>query len=119
MLTSIHNVATIYDALGRYGEAEPLFLKAVDARRRVLGVEHPLTARTLDRLASMYMKQQRYAEAESAFLAAYLGYAKSRGENADTWRVVRSLVEMYVATGQPTKAAEWQAKLPKEPSPKP
>ena len=66
----------------------------------------------------MYMKQQRYAEAESAFLAAYQGYAKSaNGENANTWRVVRGLAEMYVATGQPTKAAEWQAKLPKEPSP--
>ena len=88
--------------------------------RRVLGGEHPQTARTLDSLASMYMKQQRYAEAESAFLAAYTGYAKSAGgENADTLRVTRSIVEMYVATGQPTKAAEWQAKLPKEPSPKP
>ena len=71
-------------------------------------------------LLSMYMKQQRYAEAESAFLAVYAGYAKSAGgENADTLRVTRSIVEMYVATGQPTKAAEWQAKLPKEPSPKP
>ena len=120
MLTDLHNLATIYNALGRYGEAEPLFLKAVDARRRVLGGEHPQTARTLHMLASMYMKQQRYAEAESAFLAAYPGYAKSaNGENANTWRVIRSLAEMYVATGQPAKAAEWQAKLPKEPSPKP
>ena len=119
-LTGLHNLAAIYNALGRYGEAEPLFLKVVDARRRVLGGEHPLTARTLYMLASMYMKQQRYAEAESAFLAAYQGYAKSaNGENANTWRVVRGLAEMYVATGQPTKAAEWQAKLPKEPSPKP
>ena len=119
-LMVLHNLATIYDELGRYGEAEPLYLKAVDAKRRVLGGEHPETARTLDKLASMYVKQQRYAEAESTFLAAYPGFAKSAdGENADTWRVVRSLAEMYVATGQPTKAAEWQAKLPKEPSPKP
>jgi tetratricopeptide (TPR) repeat protein len=119
-LTDLHNLATIYDALGRYGEAEPLYLKAVDAKRRVLGSEHPGTARTLVKLASMYMKQQRYPEAESAFLAAYLGYAKNvGGENADTRRVIRSLAEMYVATGQPTKATEWQAKLPKVPSPKP
>ena len=89
------------------------------ACERVLGSEHPQTAMTLRALASMYMKQQRYAEAESAFLAAYEGYAKSAyGENAGTWRVVRGLAELYVATGQPTKAAEWQAKLPKEPSPK-
>ena len=97
-----------------------MFLKVVDARRRVLGSDHPQTAMSLRVLAALYMKQQRYAEAESALLAAYPGYAKSaNGENADTWRVVRGLAEMYMATGQPTKAAEWQAKLPKEPSPKP
>ena len=106
--------------MGRYGEAEPLYLKAVDAKRRVLGGEHPLTARTLYSLAVMYMEQQRYAEAESPLLAAYPSYARSAGgENAETLRVTRRIVEMYVATGQPTKAAEWQAKLPKEPSPKP
>jgi non-specific serine/threonine protein kinase/serine/threonine-protein kinase len=119
-LTQLHNLATIYDALGRYGEAEPLYLKAVAAKCRVLGGDHPLTVSTLDKLGSMYMKQQRYAEAESAFLAAYLGYAKSvGGEDARTRRVIRSLAEIYLAIGQPTKAAEWQAKLPKEPSPKP
>jgi len=119
-LTSLHNLATVYDALGRYGEAEPLYLRAAKGKRRVLGVEHLGTAKTLDRLASMYMKQQRYSEAESAFLAAYSGYAKSvGGENPDTRRVIHSLAEMYVATSQPTKAAEWRAKLPKEPSPKP
>ena len=74
-----------------------MYLKAVDARRRVLGGDHPGTARSLDRLASMYLKQQRYPEAESAFLAAYVGYAKSvGGENADTQRVIRSLAEVYV-----------------------
>ena len=50
-LTDLHNLATIYDKLGRYGEAEPLYLKAVDAKRRVLGGEHPQTARTLYSLA--------------------------------------------------------------------
>ena len=47
MLTNLQNLAAIYNKLGRYSEAEPLFLKAVDARRRVLGGEHPRTARTL------------------------------------------------------------------------
>lgn len=65
------------------------------------------------------MKQRRYSEAESCLLAAYLGYAKSvGGENPNTRRVINSLAEMYAATSQPTKAAEWRAKLPKEPSPK-
>ena len=112
VLNNLHNLAAIYDALGRYGEAEPLYLRAIDAKRRVLGDEHPRTARSLDRLASMYVKQRRYAEAEAAFLAAYAGYAKSA--NADTWRVVRSLADIYVTTGQQNKAAEWHQKLPNE-----
>ena len=120
VLIDLHNLASIYDKLGRYGEAEALYLKAADARRRVLGSDHPQTAMTLRVLASLYMKQQRYAEAEAAFLAAYQGYAKSaNGQNPGAWRAVRGLAELYVATGQPTKAAEWQAKLPKEPSPNP
>jgi eukaryotic-like serine/threonine-protein kinase len=119
-LADVHNVAGIYHALGRYDEAEPLYLKAVDAKRRVLGAEHPGTAATLAALARMYVKQQRYPEAETAFLAAYRGYAKSvGGEHANTQRLIRSLAEMYTAAGQPTKAAEWQAKLPKEPPPTP
>jgi serine/threonine protein kinase/tetratricopeptide (TPR) repeat protein len=119
-LRDLHNLATIYDALRRYSEAEPLFRKAIDAKRRVLGDEHPQTCASLASLASMYMKQRRYREAESAALAAYQGFLKSVGaEHERTRRVVQQLSELYAAAGQPAKAAEWRAKLPKEPSAKP
>jgi hypothetical protein len=58
------------DALGRHGEAERLYVKVLEGMRRVLGDEHPETSRTLSALASMYMKQRRYKESESAALAA-------------------------------------------------
>ena len=111
-LRDLHNLATIYDALGRYSEAEPLFRKVIDAKRRVLGDEHQLTCASLASLASMYLKQQRYREAESTALAAYQGLLKSVGaEHWRTRRVVQQLSDLYAAAGQPTKAAEWRAKL--------
>ena len=63
-------------------------------------------------LASMYMRQRRYQEAESAFLAAHLGYANRLGEaHESTRRMVELLVTLYTDTGQPGKAEQWRAKL--------
>ena len=42
-LASVNNLARLYEAQGRYGEAEPLFKRALEANERVLGQEHPDT----------------------------------------------------------------------------
>ena len=42
-LTSINNLAFLYQAQGRYAEAEPLYQRAWQASERVLGLEHPYT----------------------------------------------------------------------------
>ena len=105
-------MATIYDGLGRYSEAEPLYLKALAGERRVLGDAHSQTCQTFSRLASMYMRQRRYPEAESAALAAYQGYAKGLGAGHERTRsVAEQLADLYTAAGQPDKAREWRAKL--------
>ena len=63
----------------------------------------------------MYKKQRRYAEAESAATAAYAGYVRSMGANHEfTTGAVELLVALYSEWGQPAKAAEWRAKLPKQ-----
>jgi hypothetical protein len=63
----------------------------------------------------MYMKQRRYQEAESDALAAYRGLANRLGEEHElTQRVVERLVALYAATGRPSEAAQWRAKLRKE-----
>jgi hypothetical protein len=36
-LTSLNNMAFLYNAQGRYGEAEPLYQEALQARRELLG----------------------------------------------------------------------------------
>ncbi len=42
-LTSVNNLAVLYQAQGRYGEAEPLLKRALEGYERVLDKEHAET----------------------------------------------------------------------------
>ena len=48
------NLATTYQHLGKYTEAEKLDMQVLNARNRTLGVEHPDTVRTMANLAATY-----------------------------------------------------------------
>ena len=50
-----------------YAEAEPLLLRTLEARERVLGKEHPDTLISVDNLADLRRDQGRYAEAEALY----------------------------------------------------
>ncbi len=67
---SLSWLARLYRLQGRYAEAEPLFLQALDIRQRQLGDDHPDVAASLNSLALLYQGQGRYAEAEPLFLQA-------------------------------------------------
>ena len=60
----MNNLAALYHAQGRYGEAEPLLKRALDGRERVLGKEHPDTLQSVNNVATLYYAQGRYGEAE-------------------------------------------------------
>ena len=60
---SIMALAGVYDAQGRYAEAEPLHKRALAIAEKALGAEHPLVAQSLNGLALVYRAQGRYAEA--------------------------------------------------------
>jgi tetratricopeptide (TPR) repeat protein len=60
----LNNLASMYQAQGRYAEAEPLFKRALAIGDKVLGPEHPDNAVRLSNLAMLFRDQKRYAEAE-------------------------------------------------------
>ena len=60
-LISVGNLALLYQDQGRYGEAEPLLKRALEAKERVLGREHPDTLTSVNNLAVLYRDQGRYA----------------------------------------------------------
>jgi Tfp pilus assembly protein PilF len=39
--TSLHNLASLYQAQGKYAKADPLYRQALEIRRQVLGDKHP------------------------------------------------------------------------------
>jgi len=43
---SVSNLALLYDHMGEYGKAEPLYQQTLQIRKKVLGEEHPDTLGT-------------------------------------------------------------------------
>jgi eukaryotic-like serine/threonine-protein kinase len=116
-LLSMHNLASNENVVGHYAEAERLFIAALDAERRVLGPSHPQTAGTISALGRLYLKQKRYDEAEPLLLEAYRIDTGALGpDHSRTRELVTNLVELYDATKRLELAAEWKARVPKDPA---
>ena len=54
-----NNLAALYEAQGRYAEAEPLYKRALAIYEKALGPEHPNVATSLHNLALLYEAQSR------------------------------------------------------------
>ena len=63
-------MAALYESQGRYGEAEPLYVEALEISKAALGDRHPDTASSLNNLAALYESQGRYGEAEPLYVEA-------------------------------------------------
>ena len=70
VVTSLNNLALLYDNQGRYEEAAPLYQRALSIREKVLGPEHPDVATSLNNLALLYDVQGRHEEAEPLYQRA-------------------------------------------------
>jgi hypothetical protein len=61
--SSLNNLAFLYRAQGRYGEAEPLYRKALQLSEKVLGPEHPNTLTMQLNFVVLRVNQERLSEA--------------------------------------------------------
>ena len=68
--TSLNNLAVLYEAMGAYAQAEPLFQRALAIREKALGPEHPDTATSLNNLAMLYWAQAHWSEAAGSLRRA-------------------------------------------------
>ena len=76
----IHELALLYRALGRYGEAEPLLRRSLEIIKTKLGTRTtPPWRRGLHSLANLYTDMSRYGEAEPLFLESQKSPRDHRG----------------------------------------
>ena len=100
-LASLNNLAVLYQAQGRYGEAEPLYREALQASREALGPRHPDTLTSLNNLALLYEAQGRYGEAEPLYREALQGSREALGpRHPDTLTSLNNLAALYQAQGR-------------------
>src|SRR5579883_2259397 len=66
----LHQTGYYLYARGQYGQAAPLFQRALAIHEQVLGPQHPHTAQSLNNLAALYDDQGDYAQAEPLFQRA-------------------------------------------------
>ncbi|AOW99266.1 hypothetical protein BJP34_07160 [Moorena producens PAL-8-15-08-1] len=71
---------TVLILLDDVPEAEPLFVQALEMRKKLLGQDHPDVVKSLNNLGLLYYNQGRYHEAEPLFVQA-LKMRKALGEN--------------------------------------
>jgi eukaryotic-like serine/threonine-protein kinase len=96
----IQTMGEVYEALGLYSRARPLFQQALDTRRRELGLEHPETLASMDRLSENMEREGHYPEAES--LARETLDIRRRvfgAEHADTIASMHTLAAITLSEG--------------------
>ena len=77
-------MAFLYQAQGRYGEAEPLLAEALALRRETLGEAHPDTLHSINNMAFLYQRQGRYGEAEPLYAQALAGRGRCSARSIRT-----------------------------------
>ncbi|WP_445253324.1 tetratricopeptide repeat protein [Nodularia sp. LEGE 04288] len=101
LATSLNNLALLYESQGRYDQAEPLYLQALELRKRLLGDNHPLVASSLNNLALLYNSQGRYDQAEPLYLQALELRKRLLGDNhPDVATSLNNLASLYKSQGR-------------------
>ena len=94
--TALSNLANVYNAQGRYGDAEPLFKRALAIAEKT--PNDPALGIRLNNLGGLYKLQGRYAEAEPLYKRALVVIEKAAGpDHPDVGTALNNLGQLFVA----------------------
>ncbi|MBV9878061.1 MAG: CHAT domain-containing protein, partial [Verrucomicrobia bacterium] len=104
---NLDSLAELYEYMGNYGQAQPLYLEALRIRKKVLGPEHRKVAASLNNLAGLYKHMGNYAQAEPLLLEALRIHRKVLGsQHPDTITSLENLAFLDLALGRPEDAGK-------------
>jgi tetratricopeptide (TPR) repeat protein len=106
----------MYTETGRYSEAEDLYLRGLELKRRMdVGEENLYFLQNVGELGTMYRKSKQYDEAQQWLLKAEEIARRVFGnDHKITNTSVTNLIALYESWNKPEKVEQWRAKLPKE-----
>jgi tetratricopeptide (TPR) repeat protein len=95
-LTSMNNLAGLYQSQGKYQAAEPLYEETLQLRKKVLGAEHPDTLTSMNNLAYLYESQGKYEAADPLYEETLQLRKKVLGEeHPHTLASINNLAALY------------------------
>ena len=91
----------LYQKMGRYGDAEPLYARSLQIREQQLGADHPATAASLNNLALLYKVMGRYGDAEPLLARSLQIHEQQLGaDHPATATSLNNLAELYRVMGR-------------------
>ena len=93
----LNNLAIMYELMGRYADAEPLFVESLAILKKQLGDEHPNVATSLNNLAGLYRSQGRYADAEPLYVESLAIRKMQLGDEHPNTVVVKRNYKRYLS----------------------
>ena len=113
----MNNLAGLLESKGDYDGAEPLYRRALEARERVLGREHPDTLASVNNLAALLYSKGDYDGAEPLYRRALEARERVLGrEHPDTLGSVRNLAALLTAKVTTTRPSRCTAAPPNPPA---
>ncbi|KAH8586144.1 hypothetical protein B0O99DRAFT_665869 [Bisporella sp. PMI_857] len=100
-----HNLGDLYFDQSKLAEAEAMYLRALEGKKKALGPDHTSTLSTVNNLGTLYKSQGKLAEAEAMYLRALEGKKKALGpDHTSTLDTVNNLGTLYKGQGKLAEA---------------
>jgi tetratricopeptide (TPR) repeat protein len=105
---ALHDLAVVYDYLGDFSRAQPLYDEALSIREQFFGPDHVQVAQSLNFLGVVYLEKADYARALQMFQRALAINQKHYSpENPSVTELINNLGSVYDAQGDHAKAEEF------------
>lgn len=100
-LGTVHALAEVYTALGKYDQADKSFGRALTGREKQIGADHRDTLVTLEQLAYLRYLQSQYDDAEELYARLLEKREVQFGaEHLDTLNALEGLAHVYTKQGK-------------------